>query len=112
LVARQRRLLAVWALLVAGLAVRAFADGLLAGRAEQPRIAPITIDLNRAGLGALQALPGIGAVRAEAILLDRVRNGPFRAIEDLDRVDGVGATTIDELRPFASAAHVAPPAVR
>jgi DNA uptake protein ComE-like DNA-binding protein len=52
-------------------------------------------------------------VRAEAIILDRVRHGPFRTLEDLDRVDGVGATTIEALRPFASAARsVPPPAVR
>ena len=101
--------------MVAGLAVRAFADGLLAGRPrlDDPVIVPITIDLNREGLGGLQALPGIGAVRAEAIILDRVRNGPFRSLEDLDRVDGVGATTIEALRPFASAARSVPrPAVR
>lgn len=84
--------------------MRGFADGLLADRprADAPSIEPITIDLNREGIGGLQALPGIGAVRAEAIVLDRVRNGPFRTIDDLDRIDGVGATTIEALRPFAS----------
>lgn len=109
------RLLVVWAFLVAGLAVRAIADGLLVerDRADDPEIVPATIDLNREGLGGLQALPGIGAARAEAIILDRVRHGPFRAIEDLDRVDGVGSTTIDVLRPFASTARPMPtPAAR
>jgi len=97
------RLLVVWAFLVAGLAVRAFADGLLSGRrADDPAIVPATIDLNREGPEGLQALPGIGAVRAEAIILDRVRRGPFHAIEDLDRVDGLGPATIEALRPFVS----------
>lgn len=94
----------VWAFLVAGLAVRAFADGLLGGRgrSDDPVIVPATIDLNRDGLDGLQALPGIGAARAEAIILDRVRRGPFHAIEDLDRVDGIGSATIGALRPFVS----------
>ena len=92
----------VWAFVVAGLAIRAFADGLLSarGRADDPVVAPATIDLNREGLGGLQALPGIGAARAEAIVLDRVRHGPFRTIEELDRVDGIGPATVEALRPF------------
>jgi len=105
------RLLVVWAFLVVGLAVRAFADGLLAvrGRADDPVIVPATIDLNREGLDGLQALPGIGAARAEAIILDRVRRGPFHTIEDLDRVDGLGPATIEALRPFVSTARSVPP---
>ena len=31
------------------------------------------VDVNRASVGELMALPGIGAVRAEAIVLDRIR---------------------------------------
>lgn len=98
--------------MVAGLAIRALADGLLAGRgrADDPVVVPATIDLNREGLGGLQALPGIGATRAEAIILDRVRHGPFRSVDDLERVDGVGAATIEALRPFAGTARSAPSA--
>lgn len=107
------RLLAVWAFVVAGLAVRAFADGLMSvrGRSDDPVIAPATIDLNRAGLDGLQALPGIGAARAEAIILDRVRRGPFHAIEDLDRVDGLGPATIEALRPLVHTDCSVPPSL-
>ena len=43
---------------------------------------------------------GLEHLTAEAIVLERVRNGPFRRIEDLDRVDGLGPETVEELRPF------------
>ena len=94
-------MLGLWALVVFGLAVRAFARGVIGESTACPiEIEPKTIDVNRASIGELRVLPGIGAVRAEAIVLERVRNGPFRRIEDLDRVDGLGAETIEELRPF------------
>jgi competence ComEA-like helix-hairpin-helix protein len=93
--------LGLWAFVVFGLAVRAFARGVIGESTACPiEIEPITIDVNRAAVGELRVLPGIGAVRAEAIVLERVRNGPFRRIEDLDRVDGLGPETVEELRPF------------
>ena len=48
------------------------------------------VDVNTAGLDELTALPGIGEVRAQAILDDRAANGPFRRPEDLIRVKGIG----------------------
>jgi len=100
-VSRRRLVLGLWALVVFGLAVRAFARGVIGESTACPiEIEPKTIDVNRASIGELRVLPGIGAVRAEAIVLERVRNGPFRRIEDLDRVDGLGPETVEELRPF------------
>ena len=48
------------------------------------------VDINTAGLDELMGLPGIGQVRAQAILDDREANGPFRYPEDLIRVKGIG----------------------
>ena len=48
------------------------------------------VDVNTAGLEELMTLPGIGKVRAQAILDDREANGPFRYPEDLIRVKGIG----------------------
>ena len=48
------------------------------------------MDVNAAGLEELMTLPGIGEVRAQAILDDRAANGPFRYPEDLIRVKGIG----------------------
>ena len=69
--------------------MRAFAAGLLPppyGASIEPR----RIDPNRASLGELQALPGIGPTRAESIVLARVRHGPFRDLDGLLQVDGLG----------------------
>ena len=52
------------------------------------------VDINTAGLDELMALPGIGEVRAQAILDDRAANGPFRWPEDLIRVKGIGEGTL------------------
>lgn len=48
------------------------------------------VNVNTAGLEELMTLPGIGEVRARAILDDREANGPFRYPEDLIRVKGIG----------------------
>lgn len=84
------------------LCVRLFATGMLHGRPAQPLLVPVHIDLNRAGLPELMALPGIGRVRAEAIILHRVRYGPFRRVEELQQVDGIGPATAAGLEPFAT----------
>ena len=48
------------------------------------------VDVNTAGLDELMTLPGIGEVRAQAILDDREANGPYSRPEDLIRVKGIG----------------------
>jgi len=41
------------------------------------------LDLNRATVEQLSALPGLGAERAKMIVRVREKSGPFRAIEEL-----------------------------
>jgi competence protein ComEA len=48
------------------------------------------VDLNAAGLAALDSLPGIGPATARAILDERARRGGFRSTRDLLRVPGIG----------------------
>jgi competence protein ComEA len=60
----------------------------------------LRLDLNKASVGELMALPGIGQVRARAIIAWRDANGPFGRVDDLDRVRGIGPATLDRLRPF------------
>ena len=55
------------------------------------------IDLNRAGVAELDALPGIGAARARAIVAFRDSAGPFRQIVDLKRVRGMPSSLVDRL---------------
>jgi competence protein ComEA len=40
------------------------------------------------------SLTGIGAKKAEAIVADRTKNGPFKSVDDLKRVSGIGEKTI------------------
>jgi len=57
------------------------------------------IDVNRASVGELQALPGVGPRRAEALVLERIRNGPFERLDQLARVYGFGPELLRRLRP-------------
>jgi len=99
LVGKPPLLLLAWALLVQVLAVRAFAGGLLP---PEPTvvICPCRIDVNRAGAAELQVLPAVGPARAEAIILERLRRGPFRGPEDLERVHGLGPQTVASMVDF------------
>ncbi len=63
----------------------------------QPGDQPINV--NTASAEDLQRLPRIGPVLAQAILTAR-SNRLFDSVEDLRRVRGIGAKTLDALRPF------------
>jgi competence protein ComEA len=58
------------------------------------------IDLNSATWVEWSQLPGIGPVLAKRIVEDREQNGPFRDVDDLNRVRGIGAIKLDAIRPF------------
>jgi competence protein ComEA len=55
------------------------------------------VDLQTATAAELETLPGIGPVLAARIVVDRADNGPYRAVEDLLRVPGVGPSLIEQL---------------
>jgi competence protein ComEA len=59
-----------------------------------------SLDLNRANRSELERLPGIGPTLAGRILELRASLGGFRRLEDLERVRGVGAGTLEKIRPF------------
>lgn len=59
---------------------------------------PQRININRAQAWLLQALPGIGETRAQAIVDYRNLQGPFYRIENLLEVEGIGLSTLDQIR--------------
>jgi competence ComEA-like helix-hairpin-helix protein len=56
------------------------------------------ISLNRATAKDLEALPGIGAKRAEAIVRERERNGPFSSVDALTRIPGIKPAFVARVR--------------
>jgi len=62
---------------------------------------PAALDINRAGQRELETLPGIGPALAARIIADRRDNGPFKSLEELDRVKGIGAALIREIDGLA-----------
>ena len=61
---------------------------------------PQKIDINRAEPWLLEALPGIGEVLAQRIVDYRSENGPFRRIEDLLQVSGIGPATFESIKDY------------
>jgi len=66
--------------------------------------APQKIDINRAEAWLLAALPGIGEVKAQAIVDYRARNGPFRDIYELTKVEGFGEVTLERIKHLITVA--------
>ena len=48
------------------------------------------VDINTATVDQLQQLNGVGPALAQRIVADRQANGPFKTVEDLKRVSGIG----------------------
>jgi competence protein ComEA len=57
-----------------------------------------TVNINTASASELDGLPGIGAKTAALIVEYRQRNGPFKKIEDLMNVRGVGEKNFLKLK--------------
>jgi competence protein ComEA len=68
------------------------------GETSQPQ----KINLNHAEAWLLDALPGIGPDRAQAIVDYRNQNGSFHRLEDLFNVKGIGSTTLDTIRDLVT----------
>jgi competence protein ComEA len=61
--------------------------------------APPMVNINTAAATELQALPGVGPATAARIIEYRQKNGPFKKLEELMNVRGMGEKTFLKLRP-------------
>lgn len=56
------------------------------------------ININTATSGELESLSGIGAAKAASIITYREQNGPFKEINDLINVSGIGSKSFEQLK--------------
>ena len=61
------------------------------------------VDVNRATAEELDGVPGIGPALAARIVASRARDGRFRTVDDLARVPGIGARSLERIRPHVAA---------
>lgn len=57
------------------------------------------INVNSATVEQLMMLPGIGEKTAKDIVAFRQANGPFKSIDDVTKVKGIGKKKLDKIRP-------------
>ena len=69
------------------------------GLALCPLIALAAVNINTATKDELVALPGIGPAKAQAIVDYRKAHGPFKTVEELKDVKGIGAKRFEKLKP-------------
>ena len=60
------------------------------------------VNLNTATKDELVALPGIGPAKAQAIVDYRNQHGPFRSIDEIRKVKGIGEKLFISIKPELS----------
>ncbi len=77
-----------------------------AAQAQEPKavavasVAAAMVNLNQADAQTLNSnLKGIGPAKAQAIVEYRTAHGPFKSVDELIEVKGIGAATLERLRP-------------
>ena len=61
-------------------------------------VAMAAVNINTATKEELTSLKGIGDKRAQDIIDYRTKNGPFKSVDDLEKVPGIGPGTMKQIR--------------
>ncbi len=72
-------------------------------------VAMAAVNLNTASVAELDQLKGVGPGKAKAIVEYRTKNGPFKSVDDLNKVKGFGQKTVDSLRAGLTVGPAAAP---
>ncbi len=78
------------------------------GKTAAPAHSGAPVNINTATAEELETLPNVGPVHAKEIIANR----PFKSVDDLARVKGLGKAHIETLRPLVTAEAPAPAAAK
>ncbi|KAB2313889.1 helix-hairpin-helix domain-containing protein [Betaproteobacteria bacterium SCN2] len=56
------------------------------------------VNINTATQSELEGVKGLGPSKAKAIIEYREKNGPFKSVDDLDKVKGFGKPSVEKLK--------------
>jgi competence ComEA-like helix-hairpin-helix protein len=87
-IAMRRNFTTAFAITIAVMITLTFSVGAFASQAEK-------VNINKASVEELSTLKYIGEKSAQKIVAYREKNGPFKSIEDLVNVPGVGPKTLE-----------------
>ena len=68
--------------------------------AEDDSASTVIVNINTASKAELMSLPGVGEVMAGRIVTYRTQVGPFRSVEELGNVKGIGKRRLEQLVPL------------
>lgn len=60
--------------------------------------APVIVNINKAGAEELDKVRGIGPAMAQRIIEFRDQNGPFKTVDDLVQVRGIGGSKLQKIK--------------
>lgn len=69
---------------------------------EKNQVAVEKVNINSASEDQLRAIPGVGPVTAAKIRMYREKNGNFTKVNDLLQVKGIGAVTLEKMKPYVT----------
>lgn len=71
---------------------------LLAAPAVKAEVDAVKVNVNKADAKELETVRGIGPMLAERIIQFRQANGPFKGIDDLVQVQGIGQAKLEKIK--------------